>query len=79
MSKKPKVSHEYHAGKDRLDIKIKGYSLSKETRHKVIKNVIKALEASPDRLIVEAKKFKKEKDKKTANAIKNKKQALVGD
>jgi hypothetical protein len=28
MSKKPKIDHEYHAGKDKMTITIHGYSLS---------------------------------------------------
>ena len=59
MSKKPRIDHEYHAGKDKLDITIKGYSPSKKTRDAIIKKLMQQLESSPDRLIAETKKSKK--------------------
>jgi hypothetical protein len=31
MSKKPKIDHEYHAGKDKMTIHIHGYSLGKKS------------------------------------------------
>jgi hypothetical protein len=40
MSKKPKIEHEYHAGKDELKIWVHGYALkSKKTRAKVMKTL----------------------------------------
>jgi hypothetical protein len=57
MSKKPKIDHEYHAGKDRMKITIHGYSLkSKKTRDAIMKKVMAEVERSPDRLIAQAKK-----------------------
>ena len=55
MSKKPRVDHDYHAGKDKLNITIKGYSLGKETRSAIIKKVMQELERSPDRHIALAR------------------------
>jgi hypothetical protein len=48
MSKK-KIDHEYHAGKDKMTIKIKGYSPGKKTRAAIVQSVIDELESSPDR------------------------------
>jgi len=56
MSKKPKVDHEYHAGKDKMKITIEGYSPSKKSRHAIMKKLMAELERSPDRLVAEAKK-----------------------
>jgi hypothetical protein len=56
MSKKPKVDHEYHAGKDKMKITIAGYSPSKKSRHAIMKNLMAQLEGSPDRLVADAKK-----------------------
>ena len=56
MSKKPKVDHEYHAGKDKMKITIQGYSRSKKTREAIMKKVMRQLESSPDRLIADSKK-----------------------
>ena len=47
MSKKPKIDHEYHAGKDKLKITIEGYSLSKKSRAAIMKKVTHAVERSP--------------------------------
>jgi hypothetical protein len=56
MSKKPKIKHEYHAGKDELKIRVHGYALeSKKRRDEIIKTLCDKLERSPDRLIKEAK------------------------
>jgi len=38
MSKKPKIDHEYHAGKDKMKITIEGYSPSKKSRDAIMKN-----------------------------------------
>jgi hypothetical protein len=57
MSKKPKVEHDYHAGKDKLTIIIHRYSLkSKKTRDAIMKKLMANLESKPDRLIAGAKK-----------------------
>jgi hypothetical protein len=65
MSKKPKIDHEYHAGKDKMTITIHGYSLSKKVRDAIIKTLMDAVERSPDRLIADAKeKSKKDPGKK---------------
>jgi len=58
MSKTPKIDHEYHAGKDKMKITIRGYSPSKKTRNAIMKKLIKKLESSPDRLAADAKKSK---------------------
>ena len=60
MSKKPKIEHDYHAGKDKLIITIHRYSLkSKKTRDDVMSKLIANLESKPDRLIADAKKKSK--------------------
>jgi hypothetical protein len=59
MSKKPKIDHEYHAGKDKMTIHIHGYSLSKKVRDAIMKKLMDAVERSPDRLIVDAKEKSK--------------------
>ncbi|QIG96558.1 MULTISPECIES: hypothetical protein [unclassified Bradyrhizobium] len=79
MSKKPRIDHEYHAGKDKLDITIKGYSPSKKTRDAIIKKLMQQLESSPDRLIAETKKSKKARDKRPHNPQKNSRLPVVGD
>lgn len=59
MSKKPKIDHEYHAGKDKLKITIHGYSLkSKKVRSEIVKKVMVEVERKPDRPLAEAKKTK---------------------
>jgi hypothetical protein len=63
MSKKPKIDHEYHAGKDKLKITIEGYSLSKKSRAAIIKEVTHAVERSPD-VADDKKKSKKGSGKK---------------
>jgi hypothetical protein len=81
MSKKPKLDHEYHAGKDKLKITIQGYALtSKASRDKILKKMRDELERSPARLIKEAKKsFKKRADKKLKGLQKEDKLIEVGD
>ncbi len=79
MSKKPRVDHDYHAGKDKLKITIKGYSLGKETRSALIKKVMQELERSPDRHIALAKELKKKRVKKSHNPQKESKLTEVGD
>jgi hypothetical protein len=67
MSKKPKIDHEYHAGKDKMKITIHGYALSKEARNAIMKKVMAEVERKPDRLIATAKKKShKKKSKKGA-------------
>jgi hypothetical protein len=55
MSKHPKIEHEYHAGKDKMKITIRGYSPSKKARHAIIEKLMQQLESSPDRLKTDAK------------------------
>jgi hypothetical protein len=56
MTKKPKIEHEYHAGKDELKILVHGYALkSKKTRDEIMKSLCNEVERSPDRLIEDAK------------------------
>ena len=59
MSKKPKIDHEYHAGKDKLKITIEGYSLGKKSRAAIVKKVTHAVERSLDRPIADDKKKSK--------------------
>jgi hypothetical protein len=62
MSKKPKIEHEYHEGKDKLTITIHRYSLErKKTRDDIMKKLMANLESKPDRLIAPAKKKSKKK------------------
>ncbi len=57
MSKEPKIEHEYHAQKDRLTIKIRGYALkSKKTRDAIMMKLMANLESKPDRLKADARK-----------------------
>jgi hypothetical protein len=79
VSKKPSIDHEYHAGKDKLDITIKGYSPSKKTRDAIIKKLMQQLESSPDRLVADTKKSKKARDKRPRNPQKDSKLIVVGD
>ena len=56
MSNNPKIGHEYHAGKDELNIWVHGYALkSKKTRDQIMKTLCDEVERSPDRLIEDAK------------------------
>jgi hypothetical protein len=59
MSKHPKIEHEYHAGKDKMKITIRGYSPSKKARHAIIEKLMEQLESSPDRLKADTKDDKK--------------------
>jgi len=59
MSKKPKIDHEYNAGKDKFKITIHGYSLSKKARGAIVKKLMSEVERSPDRLVADAKKKSK--------------------
>jgi hypothetical protein len=80
MSKKPKIDHEYQAGKDKFKITIHGYSLSKKARDAVMKTLLTAVERSPDRLIADAKKKSKMgPDKKLGGLRKTNKLIEVGD
>jgi hypothetical protein len=80
MSKEPKIDHEYHAGKDKLKITIRGYALSKKARGAIMKNLIAEVERKPDRLIAAARKSaKKGTDKKLPKSQKVSKLIEVGD
>jgi hypothetical protein len=80
MSKKPKVDHEYHAGKDKMKITIQGYSPSKKSRDAIMKTLMAQLEESPDRLVADAKKdSKKAPGKKLRGLQKDSKLIEVGD
>jgi hypothetical protein len=80
MSKKPKVDHEYHAGKDKMKITIQGYSPSKKSRNAIMKKLMAQLEGSPDRLVADAKKdLKKAPGKKLRGLQKDSKLIEVGD
>ena len=81
MSKKPKIDHEYHAGKDKMKITIHGYSLkSKKTRDEIMKKLMAEVERSPDRLIARAKKkAKKRAGKKLAGQKRDIEFIQVGD
>jgi hypothetical protein len=79
VSKKPRIDHEYHAGKDKLDITIKGYSPSKKARDAIIKKLMQQLESSSDRLVADTKKSKKAGDKRPHNPQKESKLPVVGD
>lgn len=80
MSKTPKIDHEYHAGKDKLTITIRGYALSKKARDEVMKKLIAGVERKPDRLIAAArKKSKKGAGKKLRGEQKASKLIEIGD
>jgi hypothetical protein len=66
MSKKPKIDHDYDAGKDKLTITIHRYSLKrKKTRNAIIEKLMANLEGRSDRLVASAKKkSNKRPDKK---------------
>lgn len=75
MSRTPKIDHEYHAGKDKMKITIRGYSPSKKTREAIMKKLMMELERSPDRLVADTKRSKK----KPHNPQKESKLVEVGD
>ena len=80
MSKKPKVDHEYHAGKDKMKITIQGYSPSKKSRDAIMKKLMAQLEGSPDRLVADVKnKSTKEPGKKIRGQQKVSRLIAVGD
>ena len=80
MSKKPKIDHEYNAGKDKFKITIHGYSLSKKARGAIVKKLMSEVERSPDRLVADAKKkSKKGPGKKLPGLEKPSKLIEVGD
>jgi hypothetical protein len=61
VSREPKIEHDHHAHKDRLTIKIRGYSLkSKKTRDAILMKLMANLESKPDRLKADAKKQAKD-------------------
>jgi hypothetical protein len=61
MSKKPKIEHDYDAGKDKLTITIHRYSLkSKKTQGALMEKLMSNLESKPDHLVAGAKKKSKE-------------------
>lgn len=65
MSKKPKLEHEYHAGKDKLKIAIQGYALkSKAARNVIVKLVRDELEQNRTRQTKDAKKSVKKVPRK---------------
>ena len=76
MSKKPKVDHEYHAGKDKMKITIQSYSPSKKARDAIMKELMQQLESSSDRLVADTK----QKSKKTPhNPQKESRLVEIGD
>jgi hypothetical protein len=80
MSKKPKIDHEYHAGKDKLKVTIQGYELGKKARGEIVKKLIAEVERKPDRLIsVAKKKAKKGGGKKLPGLERESKLVEVGD
>jgi elongation factor P hydroxylase len=80
MSKEPKIDHEYHAGKDKLKITVKGYALSKKARDEILQKFIADVERKPDWLTAVAKKTSKKKEgKKPRGYQKTSKLVEVGD
>ena len=81
MSKKPKIEHDYQAGKDKLTITIHRYSLkSKKTRDAIMEKLMATLESKPDRLVAGAKKkSKKGSGKKLRGQQKASRLMEVGD
>jgi hypothetical protein len=80
MSKKQKIDHEYHAGKDKMKITIEGYSPSKKSRDAIMTKLMAQLEGSPDRFVTDAKKNSgKEPGKNLRGLQKVSKLAVVGD
>jgi hypothetical protein len=81
MSKKPKIEHDYNAGKDKLTITIHRYSLkNKKTRDAIMKKLMANLESKPDRLVAGAKKkSKKGTGKKLAGLQKESGLIEIGD
>ena len=66
MSNRPKIKHGYNGHKDKMKIKIRGYSLSKTTRDEIIENLIDQVECSPDRLRADVRRSKGNAGKKSA-------------
>ena len=80
MSKKPKIDHEYHAGKDKMKITIEGYSPSKKSRDAIMKKLMAQLESSPDRSVAKfEKKPKKASGKERRGVPKESKLIEIGD
>jgi hypothetical protein len=80
MSKRPKIEHDYDAGKDKLTITIHRYSLkSKKTRDAIMEKLMANLESKPDRLVAGAKKSKKGTGKKLRGQQKASKLIEIGD
>lgn len=80
MSKKPKIDHEYNAGKDKFKITIHGYSLSKKARGAIVKKLMSEVERSPDRLVADAKKKSKKGPSKKLPGLQNASKLIeVGD
>ena len=81
MSKKPKIDHDYDAGKDKLTITIHRYSLkSKKTRGAIMEKLVANLESKSDRLVAGAKKIsKKGTGKKLRGQQKASKLIEIGD
>jgi hypothetical protein len=80
MSKKQKIDHEYHAGKDKMKITLQRYSPSKTSRDPIIKKLMAQPEGSPDRLVADAlEKFKESTGKKLRSLRKESKLIEAGD
>lgn len=60
MSKKQKINHKYHSGKDKLTIKIKRFALTKMARGEVLDGLVALIEQnSKTKSRVAEKKTKK--------------------
>jgi hypothetical protein len=80
MSKKPKIDHEYHAGKDKMKITIEGYSPSKKSRDAIMKKLMTQLESSPGHSVAKFKmKPKKASGKERRGVPKESKLIEIGD
>ena len=64
MSKSPTIDHEYHHGKDKFKITMKGYALGKKTRREILEKLVTIIERSANTKTAAPKKKKKNATKK---------------
>jgi hypothetical protein len=55
MSIGPRIDQEYHAGKDKFRVTMKGYALSKKARGEVLEKLVTIIERNPERMTPAAK------------------------
>lgn len=82
MSKEPSVEHDYHPKKDRLELTIKRYALTKKSdREDLIKHILRHLDKNPKlaKRVVKRVAKKAKRDKLPKSPIRAARLVEVGD